>query len=323
MSRRSGTGCWFLVGSDDRQVPTPAATEGGLLGRPASGSASHTSPVAGSPTVWRTHHFPGPSDLDAWTSPPRGAPRPSGRDTRWHRVVHAPPLDLGDGHVHPPGLHIGGVEPPRASGASIGASMANRSAGISPMPRWSRPWMRSSIQRAARSLSSARLFGAPVAAHSSKNRSFTSRKGRSTLPFRLASLAWQARISVPWNWANVGGRRMQREPPALGLAEGPHPVGAAGPWAPRRRARRTGPGPRRCTPGRWSGRTTRSAPGTTTRSPEKHWTSPSPHSLVQWRHVGPVELALLARCGHDPGRAAGAAVNRGPRRSYRCRATVA
>ena len=35
---------------------------------------------------------------------------------------------------------------------------------------------------------------------------------------------------------------------------------------------------------------------------EKHWTSPSPHSLRPVRDVGPVELGLFTRCGHDPRR---------------------
>ena len=107
----------------------------------------------------------------------------------WHRVVHTPPLDLGDGHVDSPGLHVGGVEAPAGQGRKhrgLDGEPVSRDLSHTAM----KPAVdRASIQRAARSLSSARLVGAPVAAHSSKNRSFTSRKGRSTLPFLLASLA--------------------------------------------------------------------------------------------------------------------------------------
>ena len=48
-----------------------------------------------------------------------------------------------------------------------------------------------------------------------------------------------------------GGRgRVQAEPPALGLPEGPHPVGAQHLGHPADEPRRTAPGPRRCA--RWS-----------------------------------------------------------------------
>ena len=56
---------------------------------------------------------------------------------------------------------------------------------------------------------------------------------------------------------------------------------------------------------------------------EKHWTSPSPHSLRPVRDVGPVELGLLARCGHDPGRRRRRrAEPRTAQAVFRCRATL-
>ena len=42
---------------------------------------------------------------------------PLAETARRHRVAHAPPLDLGDGHVDPAGLDIGRVEAPAGQGA--------------------------------------------------------------------------------------------------------------------------------------------------------------------------------------------------------------
>ncbi len=103
--------------------------------------------------------------------------------------------------MDPAGFDIGRVES-SAGQRSEQAHFGGQSFGRDGSGAAVQPGMDAMLEPApARSLSSARLVGAPVAAHSSRNRSFTSRKGRSTLPLRLASRAWQARISVPQNWA--------------------------------------------------------------------------------------------------------------------------
>ena len=84
---------------------------------------------------------------------------------RWHRVAHAAPLDLGDGHVHPPGLddrrcRTAGEAAAPSIGASISESLG-RDLSHAAVESAVDAARRSSS--AARSLSSATLFGAPVA----------------------------------------------------------------------------------------------------------------------------------------------------------------
>ena len=160
-----------------------------------------------------------------------------------------------------------------------------------------------------------------MAEHSSKKRSFRSRKGRSTLPLRLASRAWQTRISVPWNWAKAraGGWRVNRLPWER-------------PSAPIRSVRSTLGTPSTCSKNRTnpskvcSRSTERLNHQVRTldhdKMAEKHYTSPRAHSLVKddtsdqsnW-HSSPGAVTIRVD-------AAGAAVNLGPLIELRCRATL-
>ena len=87
------------------------------------------------------------------------------------------------------------------------ALSARRSTGTAPVTECTRPFTRLASHPPAVSFSSAMDDGGPRTASSSRNESSSPRKGRSILPLRLASPAWQALISVPWWTANstVGG----------------------------------------------------------------------------------------------------------------------
>ena len=121
-----------------------------------------------------------------------------GRD----RVAHRLPLDERQGHVHPAGLAVGGVEPMGRERRQELALRVQAVGGPVPGGRVHPAVHPLGQPTPAVSFSSAMDDGGPRTANSSRNESSSPRKGRSILPLRLASPAWHALISVPWWTAN-------------------------------------------------------------------------------------------------------------------------
>ena len=144
------------------------------------------------------------------------------------------------------------------------------------MPRCSRPWTRSSIQRAARSLSSARLVRRSGGGTLLQEPLLHVPEGSFDLAFALGVSGLTGPDLGAVELGERDGRWMQREPAALGLAERPHPVGAQTLGTPPTRSKN------RTRPSKVYSRSMQRANHQMRtrdhdRMPEKHWTSPRPH----------------------------------------------
>jgi hypothetical protein len=92
------------------------------------GQGRGLSPMGGIPNIGSSrspeavdgHHLPGPADLQVIVLEGLAALHPLAQTSRRHRVAHPSPLDQGQGHMHPAGLAIGGVEAGGRKGAQEG-----------------------------------------------------------------------------------------------------------------------------------------------------------------------------------------------------------
>ena len=246
------------------------------------------------------------ADSTSWRTSTRLA-----QTARWHRVAHAAPLDLGDGHVHPAGLDIGRVEAPARQGAEQ-RRLDDESLGRERAHAAVQPGVDALVEpAAARSLSSAMLSGGPSGLALLQEPFLHVPEGPLHLALALGVPGLAGPDLGPWNWAKsaAGGWRVKRRPWDW-------------PSAPMRSVRAT-----LGTPPTDSKNADQSLEGVL--PVDRGGEPPDPHrrpaqdgrealDLAQSpfpgpvRHVGPVELALLTRCGHDPRRAPGRRLNRGP-----------
>ena len=168
------------------------------------------------------------------------------------------------------------------------------------MPRWTRPWTRSSSQMAARSLSSGTLARCPGGGALLEEPLLHVPEGafHLALPLGVSGLAGPDLGVV--ELGEVGCRRMEGEPPALGLAECPHPVGAQDLGDPAYPLEEPDQALEGVLPVDGGGEPPDPHPGPAENGLEALDVAEAPLPRPV-RDVRPVELALLARCRHDPG----------------------